>query len=87
MQSCIEASAAFESSFTCEDLQEVCGVAEGKISSCEELLDQHSRANESLSTDLKETQSAVSELQSTRVQHDDVEAAVQQKGEEEHEKT
>jgi len=65
-----------------QDLQQVCQQSEAKISSCQELLEEHSRGNESLSGSLAETQAAVQELHSTRVQHEDVETAVQQKGEE-----
>lgn len=65
-----------------QELHQACQQSEEKISSCQETLEEHSRGNETLSGSLAETQAAVEELHSTRVQHHDVETAVQRKGEE-----
>lgn len=65
-----------------QELHQACQQSGEKISSCQETLEEHSRGNEALSASLAETQAAVQELHSTRVQHEDVEQAVQRKGEE-----
>ncbi|CAK9035885.1 unnamed protein product [Durusdinium trenchii] len=65
-----------------QDLQHASGESQGSISTCQELLEEHSRASESLRAELAQTQASVQELHSTRVQQEDVEAAIQQNNEE-----
>eukprot|EP00913_Durusdinium_trenchii_P016989 g15974.t1 len=65
-----------------QDLQHASGESQGSISTCQELLEDPMRPTESLRAELAQTQASVQELHSTRVQQEDVEAAIQQNNEE-----